>query len=158
MNVAHRSDEAVNETGYSYLYDHNGTHKCIYNAWYDGRFYNKACVFVKGVTLDDDFGRRQDIVIRNPVVKFPNENYRYKSKNYYDTSTHQILDYVVYEYNDEDGVWFAEKAYDQCFSLDGNTDKAALKKLFTITPEQAESMGIDANTDTNPEGAVDFTE
>lgn len=158
VNVAHRSDENVNETGFAYLYPHNGTHKCIYNAWFDGRFYNKACVYVKGVTLDDDFGRKQDIVIKNPVVIFPNDDYRYKSKNYYDTDTNQILDYVVYEYDENDDVWFAQKAFDQCFSLDGDTDYAALRKLFTITPSQARSMGIDANTDIDPAEAVDFTE
>ena len=157
VNVAHRSDEAVNETGYAYLYSHKGTHQCIYNAWFDGRFYNKADVFVKGVTLDDDFGRKQDIVIKNPVVYFPDDSYRYKSKNYYDTDTNRILDYVVYEYDEKNNVWFAEKAYNQCFSLDGNTDYAALKKIFTITPSEAKSMGIDENTDTDPSGAVDFT-
>ena len=145
------------------------------NAWYDGRYFNKYEVFEKGTTLEDETASTADIVIKNPVIRVPEdpdgksirhttESSGYKDiKNFpeYDAETGVWHDYVHFKYHSDTQTWVATiyettKYWDSENRRHCEINDPTYVDACTLTLEEAKAMGIDRNANTDPSSYYNF--
>ncbi len=165
-------DNGATTEGASYM----GNVGYMYNCWFDGRYYNKYEYYYPGVTLAETIeqGEQPSLVFKDAVVRLPNDGkqyYCYKSKieNGTSVSKERTVEeygydpvkgtwpgYTTFSYNKENNCWVAGSlANSGVYYKDGNkkvylTEETLLGEA-TITMDEAESMGIDRNTDQAPQ-------
>ena len=156
--------------GYTYMYDNGSTSEGsqgwgsvghFYNAWFEGRYYNKWEYYYPGAKFEETVEKESPSIIQKDVtIKLPEDDKAY----YYN---YKSIDKVE-EYNKDTGVWkgFTTFRYD----ADTKTWKAGILSNIkykdstgykavddqdfidacTITMDEAKSMNLDANTDIAP--------
>ena len=156
--------------GYTYMYDNGSTSEGsqgwgsvghFYNAWFEGRYYNKWEYYYPGAKFEETVEKESPSIIQKDVtIKLPEDDKAY----YYN---YKSIDKVE-EYNKDTGVWkgFTTFRYD----ADTKTWKAGILSSIkykdstgykavddqdfidacTITMDEAKSMNLDANTDIAP--------
>lgn len=158
------------KNGYAFMYDDGSTGEGIQgfagigsfsNVWYEGRYFNKWEYFYPGVRFEDTVQESPSIVMKDVSIKIPDDGKTY----YYDGNT---MDNVS-RYNMETGVWsgFVKYSYyekkqiwradilNKVMYRENKTLKDIEDQNFidacVITMDEAFAMGLDANTDREPE-------
>lgn len=153
-------------TGYTFLYK-NGTSTYpgyFSGAWYDGRYFNKHEFFEKGTTFEDKTASQGAIIIKNPVINFPDAPegkkyyYNYSSidnATNYDANTGVWSGYVRYNFDSESNTWISDiytssRCYDTETRTYTNIEDAAFKEACTLTAEEVKAMQVDKNANLDP--------
>ena len=158
--------------GFTYLYDDGSTSEGskgfgrighFYNAWYDGRYFNKWEYFYPGAEFKDTVEKEKaSIIIKDPVIKFPSDGkeyyYNYKKieeVENYDMATGVWKGFIKFSYNDETKTWVATSILNSSKYRDSGRYNAMDDQAFidacTITWDEAMAMNIDRNTNKDPE-------
>ena len=166
-------DNGATTEGASYM----GNVGYMYNTWFEGRYYNKYEYYYPGATLADTVENVQpSLTFRNVSIRLPEDGkqyYCYRSKmedgsnvtkertveEYgYDTATGCWPGYTTFTYDAESLCWKAsqfvpENYYSIYYKENGKKVYLSTEDLLdqiTITMDEAEAMGIDANTNVAP--------
>ncbi|MCR5203222.1 MAG: hypothetical protein K6D02_09080 [Lachnospiraceae bacterium] len=145
-------------TGFTYLYDNNGSTGYFSDAWYDGRYFNNHEFFSKGVTFDT--ASKAAIIVKDPVIHYPDDGKSYyynytaidKLTNY-NPETGVFKGYVKYYYDSDSGNWISSiytgsKYYDSGYKAIEDED---FKAACTLTLEDVKAMNVDGNCDKDPD-------
>lgn len=157
--------------GYTFLYD-KGTSNIGYfnNVWYDGRYFNKYEYFEKGTTFEDETASKANIVIKNPIIRFPEapegKTIRYNRKDIntlgkYDYETGVWNDFVCYNYDADTQTWVAtlylgSQYWDSTNREYTDIDDETFKADCTLTMEEVKAMGIDRNANVDPSSYYNY--
>lgn len=147
------------DDGFAYLF---GAQAAMSDCWFDGRYFDAFEMFQKGATFSDPELSQKTIYLKDFKVPLPalgeNEEYNCGSWWGYNIETQTMEGIAYFGYDEESDTWKAESfAYILKKDEDGNvigfrdiTDEAYFDAL-TITREEAEQMGLDRNTNKDPE-------
>lgn len=147
------------DDGFAYLF---GAQAAMSDCWFDGRYFDAFEMFQKGATFSDPELSQKTIYLKDFKVPLPalgeNEEYNCELWPEYNIETQTMEGIAYFGYDEESDTWKAESfARIWKRDADGNvidskevTDEAYLDAL-TITREEAEQMGLDRNTNKDPE-------
>ncbi len=159
------------KNGYTFMYDDGSTHEgppglaaigYFSNTWYDGRYFNKWEYFDPGVRFQDTIQEAPTIIMKDVSIKLPDDGKTYyydgrilmDSEAQYDPETGVWAGFTEYRYNEKNQIWRAN-ILKKIKYREGNTLKDIEDQNFIdaciITIDEALAMGLDANTDREPE-------
>lgn len=153
-------------SGYTFMYKVDGSTYPGYfsNVWYDGRYFNRHEFFEKGTTFEDEVASTASIVIKDPVIPFPEapegKQYLYNYNTIdkiktYDASTGVWSGFMRYNYDAESNAWIAS-VYTNSRCKDTETYKYSsiedeeFKAACTLTLDDVKAMMVDRNANVDP--------
>lgn len=151
--------------GYTFMYDGNYAYPGYFSdAWYDGRYFNSHEFFEKGTTFEDEWASTAAIVIKDPVIFFPEAeegktnlyNYReISSATNYDPVTGVWNGFIRYNYDEESGTWISNiytnsQRWDEESRTYIKIEDEDFKAACTLTAEEVAEMQIDRNANEDP--------
>ncbi|MCR5701645.1 MAG: leucine-rich repeat domain-containing protein [Lachnospiraceae bacterium] len=158
-------------TGYTFMYDNGSTSEGsqgwgsvghFYNAWYDGRYYNKWEYYYPGATLEKTVEDVQpSLIFKDVKIKIPDDGksylYNYSSidkATNYNKETGVWSGFTTFNYDKESKTWKASILNSITYRADNKYNKIEDQDFVdtcTITMDEAKEMEIDKNTNTEPE-------
>lgn len=141
------------------------------DAWVDGRYINVMRRFIPGEKFEDHPTSNIYLTVTTvPQVKYKSTRVYNKETGKYEyvkevTEITEKTQKALYRYNSEMNVWKADTSafesgcanYSEISSLvsEGKLDSKYMD-MVTLTPEQAQSLGVDRNTDVLPPSGYVF--
>lgn len=148
------------KTGFAYMVNKGWA---ISDSWFDGRYFNAYEVFEKGAKFTDPELSKKTIYLKDFEVPLPplgeNEEYDFGLGPDYNIETGKKEGVTYFGYDEETDTWNAidfvrivkKDADGNIISYEEIEDYEPYFDALTITREEANQMGIDKNTDSDPD-------
>ncbi|MCR5104166.1 MAG: hypothetical protein K6B68_06890 [Eubacterium sp.] len=115
------------------------------DSWVDGRYVNSNCVFKRGDRFSD----------------YPHATIVLRNKSYVNITGRKVTGDLTYKYDESSGNWKSDDytitSYSATISyLQSLKEGEELPEEFILTPAEVAKLGVDKNTNTNPEHGFIF--